>query len=85
MDYRTIEGTREEVLEHSDELAGCHVKVIVFEEKTPQSLAEVLEGKIGILEFDVPANLHQVSYQLFEAPPLSTASAPQILSSQTQK
>ncbi|MEM9567017.1 MAG: hypothetical protein AAF974_01820 [Cyanobacteria bacterium P01_E01_bin.34] len=60
MDYRTIEGTWEEVLEHSDELAGHHVKVIVLQEESkPQTLAEALKGKIGLLEFDVPEDLHQ--------------------------
>ena len=66
MDYRTIEGTWEEVLEHGDELAGHRVKVIVLEEKgTPQSLAEALKGKIGVLEFDVPADLHQRTGEAF--------------------
>jgi hypothetical protein len=58
---RVLEGTWEEVSQHAGDLAGKRVKVLVYpqahgEAEQPDSLAELLAGRIGRFSFG-PKNL----------------------------
>jgi hypothetical protein len=60
VDASTLEGTWEEILQHTDQLAGQHVRVIVLPtpDPAPESLAKLLQHRVGRVCF-APADLSE--------------------------
>ncbi len=63
MEYQTIEGTWEEILEYSGELAGQRVKLTVLPPQTSsdsnqETLAQKLRGRVGKVNFQ-PSDLSE--------------------------
>ena len=53
METQTIEGTWEEILQHSPELSGQRVRVTILSStlKPPLKLDELLRDRIGVVSF----------------------------------
>ncbi len=65
----TIEGTWEEILQHSDMLAGQHVRLIILSDKisnsvTTETLEQKLKGRIGRVNFQ-PSDLSERVSEVF--------------------
>ena len=63
MEQQTLEGTWEEILQHSAELAGQRVRVTVLPDKTSNSsttltLDQKLKGRVGRVNFQ-PSDLSE--------------------------
>lgn len=47
---KTFEGTWEEICQHADELAGCHVRVTVMEPRSNQEQPNLEQSLAGFLQ-----------------------------------
>lgn len=69
MKQQTIEGTWEEILQHSAKLAGQHVRLTVLSDKfsnsaTTETLDQKLKGRIGRVNFQ-PSDLSERVSEVF--------------------